>query len=200
MIEEIWVRDVVAITWEILRWHRMKICLIEAAMPAALVFVQAAPIHKRLAHIGETEEEVRKSIKAGLLPDPRPPMATVSPELLAKKRSANRKLLRKFSVATPATIEPLLEELRALMAEYKLIDDTAMTRAVLEEFDWIERIDRQISLLESRRIGIYREIDRRRASFAYALRERIRNIEEAEFKVIKPEKHHAKKKRQKNAA
>src|SRR5665213_774192 len=33
-------------------WRRIKICLIEAAMPAAMAYVLAAPIHMRLAYIG----------------------------------------------------------------------------------------------------------------------------------------------------
>ena len=98
--------------------------------------------------------------------------------------------------------EHLSQEERTItrINDFMLAMDTATTRAVLEKLDFVERFDPQIIAAENCRIAIYREIDRHRASLGSAWREKLRNIEDAEFQVIKPKKHRAKKKRHKNAA
>src|SRR5262245_56487499 len=53
----------------------------------------------------------------------------------------------------------------------------------IAELDRIERIDRLIANVESRRNRVFREIDRRRA-FARSLRDAIQKAEDAEFEVI----------------
>jgi hypothetical protein len=49
--------------------------------------------------------------------------------------------------------------------------------------DNIERIDRLITIAESRRNGIFREIDRRRTMLGEVLRRKMQEVE-SEFKVI----------------
>jgi hypothetical protein len=49
--------------------------------------------------------------------------------------------------------------------------------------DNIERIDRLITIAESRRNGMLREIDRRRAMLGEILRRQVQEVE-GEFKVI----------------
>ena len=84
--------------------------------------------------------------------------------------------------------EEQTDEAADVVAEFVSIRDIATTRVFLEEFDNVERIDKMIVAAESRRNAFYRELDRHRASLASQWREKIRNIEEADFKVIKPEK------------
>ena len=54
-----------------------------------------------------------------------------------------------------------------LKDDFRLIDDTITTRAFLEEFDLLERIDRMIAIAESCRNAAYREIHRHRAALNY---------------------------------
>ena len=61
-----------------------------------------------------------------------------------------------------------------------------IARALGNQIDNIERIDRSITIAEGRRNAVLREIDRRRATFAQTLRGKIHEIEDAEFETIAP--------------
>ena len=58
-----------------------------------------------------------------------------------------------------------------------------MVRVLPVELDKIERIDRLITVAETRRNAMLREIDRRRAVLSEALRRQVQEVE-AEFEVI----------------
>ena len=58
-----------------------------------------------------------------------------------------------------------------------------MVRALPEELDKIERIDRLITVAETRRNAMLREIDRRRAVLSEALRRQVQEVE-GEFEVV----------------
>ena len=58
-----------------------------------------------------------------------------------------------------------------------------MAYAIVNELDNIERIDRLITIAESRRNTMLREIDRRRAALGQALRRQVEEVE-GEFEVI----------------
>ena len=64
------------------------------------------------------------------------------------------------------------------------MDDLLATE--LTPLDTIERIDRLITIAESRRNASLREIDRRRAVLGQTLRRSLQEVEDAEFKVIEP--------------
>jgi hypothetical protein len=69
----------------------------------------------------------------------------------------------------------------------KLVDellDGLMADALAEKLDDIERIDRLISIAESRRNAGLHEIERRRAVLGETLRRSVQEIEEGEFEVI----------------
>src|SRR5262249_11149110 len=59
--------------------------------------------------------------------------------------------------------------------------------AFMDCFEKIEGLDRLTAVAEVRRNAVLREIDRRRAAFAQRLRNRIRDVEDAEFQTIEPE-------------
>jgi hypothetical protein len=50
----------------------------------------------------------------------------------------------------------------------------------------VERIDQLTMRAEARRNAALREIDRHRAAFAQGLRDKVRDVEDAEFKVVEP--------------
>ena len=59
-----------------------------------------------------------------------------------------------------------------------------MADALAKKLDDIERIDRLISIAESRRNACLHEIERRRAVLGETLRRSVRDIENGEFEVI----------------
>jgi hypothetical protein len=142
IIEEIWVRDIVDLTWEIFRWRRLKTALLSAATPEALREVLAP--------------------------------------LMRAESSAEYKLVKKLATGNPAAIT----RFNKLMASANLTMDTVMARALVTEFDHIERIDRLMTIAEGRRNIVLREIDRHRSTFGQVMRERVRDVAEAEFEIV----------------
>jgi hypothetical protein len=55
---------------------------------------------------------------------------------------------------------------------------------VADKLDTIERIDRLITIAESRRNASLHEIERRRAVLGETLRQSVQEIEDGEFEVI----------------
>jgi hypothetical protein len=151
IIEESWLHDLAYWIWELRRWRRMRVCLVEAATPRAMLWVLAAPVGRRLAYIGETHK--------------------VDAEKLSNAR---------LSEAELKDLRGICDELNLESEEPNVHNvGTIRTRAFLEESDFVAHIDRQIVNAENRRNAIYREIDRHRTSIGFAWREKIRNIEEA---------------------
>jgi hypothetical protein len=143
IIEEIWVRDIVYHTWEILRWRRIKkIC-------------------------------VSLKLYNGL-----PEMFT---QLLRSTPEAAAQLTSRWSNGDPI----LLEVLKQLEKQngFSIVD--AVDVAFFTELDNVERIDRLLSILESRRNAVLREIERRRATLGQSLRRKLQQVEDAESRVIK---------------
>jgi hypothetical protein len=62
--------------------------------------------------------------------------------------------------------------------------DALVADALTKNLEDIERIDRLVTIAESRRNFILREIDRRRAVLGETLRRGVQEIEHAEFRVI----------------
>ena len=58
--------------------------------------------------------------------------------------------------------------------------------SLINELHRIERIDRLITVAESRRNAVLREIERRRSTFARTLRDEVHKVEDVEFDVIEP--------------
>jgi hypothetical protein len=76
---------------------------------------------------------------------------------------------------------------RRLKAEVLAIEVPRVTVAsFMDSFEKIEGLDRLTAIAEARRNAILREIDRRRAAFAQALRGKMQDVEDAEFKTIEP--------------
>jgi hypothetical protein len=178
ILEEIWVRDYVNLTWEVRRLCGIKICMIEATIPAAMMYVMTAPIHKRL-----TSSE-----------EPQPLSERQLSELRSKSPLCSEEFTKKFGAGDPEAVKQAEKHLD----DMNLTGDLFNTRAFLEELDRIERIDRLIAVAQARRNAALREITFHRATFAKALRERMRDFEEAEFEIVKPAA--VKKDRDKDAA
>jgi hypothetical protein len=64
--------------------------------------------------------------------------------------------------------------------------DWLVAKALANQIECIERIDRLRSHAQSRRNGSLRELDRRRAMLGEALRQSAQQLEDAKFEVIEP--------------
>ena len=59
-----------------------------------------------------------------------------------------------------------------------------MVKALPKELDYIERIDRLLTIAENRRDASLREIDRRRAVLGQTVRKSLQELEGNQFQVI----------------
>jgi len=75
---------------------------------------------------------------------------------------------------------------RELDANKYISINRVMASAFVRELNSIERIDQLITVAESRRNSVFREIERRRATFAQLLRNRVEDVQDAEFETIEP--------------
>jgi hypothetical protein len=172
VIEEIWVHDVVDLTWEILRLRRVKTNLLASAMPAALERTLAPLIPRRRP---SKSEKVTDFPSLNLNFTPGPP-------------SPQEKLTKKWAARNPSAVNRVSK----LLASANITMETVIANAFVDKFDQIERIDRFIMIVEGRRNAAFREIDRHRTTLAHSLRQTIRDVE-GEFKVVEPESIIAKK-------
>jgi hypothetical protein len=167
IIEEGFVHDIAYWMWELWRWRRIKIWLIDAKRFDAFAWAFSLRPNKRLEYIGQTDE-----------------IEIINEPISEEKK----KKLEAIEAGTAEVLRQLGEEERTneadFLAEFASSSNAATTRVFLEQFEYVERIDQRIVIAERSRNAVYR-VDRHRAS---VWREKIRNIEETEFKDIKLEK------------
>jgi hypothetical protein len=161
IFEEIWVREIVDLIWESLRWRRHQAGSIKAAVPKALeqILKPLVPDESRRGSFQERLEAAEDALN-GKGPDAR--------------------LAMQWAAADPAAIQ----RVENLLASIGLTMDNVVAQAVARDLDKIERFNRLIASAEWRRNALLREIDRRRSSFAQKVRREIHKIEDAEFKTI----------------
>jgi hypothetical protein len=206
IIDEMFIADVVSLEWEVLRWRRLKSSLMRTRGLEALEqflcqrldyydhyqthFEQdlAEILQENLAE-GQTEVDARvlahkcahdepdaddkvNQILGGINLD----MGEILKHARARKaeESAQDYLQRK-----PGAIK-LIDK---LLAEAGVSIEALMVRALRVELDVIERIDRLITVAETRRNAMLREIDRRRAALSEVLRRQVQEVE-GEFEVV----------------
>ena len=101
-------------------------------------------------------------------------------EILAGARARKaEELVQDYLQRKPGSIK-LIDK---LLADAGSSIDALMVRALPGELDKIERIDRLITVAETRRNAMLREIDRRRAVPSEALRRQVQEVE-GEFEVV----------------
>lgn len=159
IVEEIYVRDVVDLTWELLRWRRIKISLVAEGMRYELAKTLAQFFPRRRTKL---EKEL-------LIP------------IFIPSKAAS-KLAKKWDQRDPVAIE----QVNRLLSSVNTTIDAVAAKVIIHELDHIERIDRLATIVEGRRNAIFREIDRHRMTFAQALRGKVRAIENVEFEAIEP--------------
>ena len=207
IIDELYVADVVSLEWEIMRWRRLKFSLLQASVHDELeeLLERAARLRGVRRSLcgsscgnssGNSSERscARRSERAGA---PVRPIATGRcqegqgafsrlPDCTwtrswTRQRPKGRKSLSKSTRGANRGQSSWSNEL--LASSGRTMHDL-MFEALSENLDEIERIDRLITIAETRRNVSLREIDRRRAVLGEALRRNVQEVEEGEFEVI----------------
>jgi hypothetical protein len=171
IIEEIWIKDVADLTWEILRYRRIK--------ENWLATLKSDALEKELEHILDKKEEeiawsrLSESECAELDTEvhDNPPVSLPSEKKLVKKWASGDLNAKK--------------RINKLLSWDNETLDTVEARAFVDELANIEGLQRLIATLEARRDAALREIDRHRAVFAQLLRTKLQDIEmEGEFEPV----------------
>jgi hypothetical protein len=205
--EEMYVADVVLSEWEVLRWHRLKRTLMQAAGLKALEDFLVRQFQSNYALYAEHFESYLVEILQNNLPTHQADCAEMlAAECAPNTAEADDKLdklldsigLNMNSVLNDARVQKAKELVQAYVRRepdaLTLIDelltaagasmDSFMADALTEKLDYIERIDRLTSIAEDRRNASLAEIERRRAVLGTTLRRSVQEIEDAEFEVI----------------
>ena len=205
IIDEMFIADIVALEWEVLRWRRLKWTLMqETGLKALELFL----VEQLESNYDALHEEHFKSYLTTILQNNLPTeqagsAGTLAAECAPNNAEANEKLDEVLG-SMGLEMNTVLDDARAdkakkVVQEYVrrerdavtlvnefLTDagmsmDSFMTKALGDRIDKIERIDRLTAIAETRRNAALREIERRRAVLGETLRRSVREIEDDEF-------------------
>jgi len=205
IIDEMFIADIVALEWEVLRWRRLKWTLMqETGLKALELFL----VEQLESNYDALHEEHFKSYLTTILQNNLPTeqagsAGTLAAECAPNNAEANEKLdevlgsmgLEMNTVLDDARADKAKElaqgyvrgERDAVTLVNELLTDAGtsmdsfMTKALGDRIDKIERIDRLTAIAETRRNAALREIERRRAVLGETLRRSVREIEDDEF-------------------
>jgi hypothetical protein len=205
IIDEMFIADVVPLEWEVLRLRRLKWSLIRGPALEALEGFLGRNLHYDL-YSEDFADDLAEILQDNLPEDQVDSAQTLAHECAQNEADAVDRV-KKILYCSGLNMDQVLDrakrrKAKELVQEYvrrepdavTLVDelltdagvsmDGLMADALAEKLDDIERIDRLISIVESRRNASLHEIERRRAVFGEALRRSVQEIEEGEFEVI----------------
>jgi hypothetical protein len=208
IIEEMFIADVVALEWEVLRWRRLKSSLIRALGLEALESFLAKNLDFDVYEdefVDELTEVLQDNLPEGQGKDFARTLAHQCAEnepkaidevnrildsidldldqfLDDKRAEKTKELVKAYAQRTPDAVT----RVNKLLAGASVSMDSLAANALAEKFDYIERIDRLTTIAENRRNASLREIDRHRAVLGESLRRSVQEIEDGEFEVIEP--------------
>jgi hypothetical protein len=207
IIEDMFVADVVALGWEVLRWRRLKRTLIQEL---ALTDLREA-LRGKLDYSRSFADALKEILQENVPKDHSQDFAQLAhacardePDALDKAKTLldgigfdldgiredvqtqeDKKFLQSYLRHEPAAVS-LVNEMLAeagTSMDGLVVDVVTYSLGHFERLDHIERIDRLTAVAEARRNASLREIDRRRALLAEALRRTLPEVE-GEFEVI----------------
>jgi hypothetical protein len=206
VIDEMFITDIVALEWEVLRWRRLKTTLMQEAGLKALKIFLIQQLESNYA----LHEEHFKTYLATILQNnfPRKQAESLSAECAPNTDEAPDKLNEVLS-SIGLNMNTVLDDARAdkakeLVQEYvrgerdavalvnELLTDAGMsmdsfmTEVLGDRIDVIERIDHLTAIAETRRNAALREIDRRRVVLGEILRRTVQELEERKGKLLEP--------------
>jgi hypothetical protein len=201
IIDEMFTADVVSLEWEVLRFRRLKWCLIRAnALEALENFLGGYD----LSSGKDFEDDIAAILRINI------PQAEDA-QTLARKYTRNepeavdkvKKILTSVGLSKNQVLDYarrrkakglvqkyVRREPDAVTLVHELLTragasmDGLMADALAQKLDDIERIDRLTTIAESRRNASLHEIERHRAVLGETLRRSVQEIEDGEFKVI----------------
>ena len=206
IIDEMFIADAVSLEWEVLRWRRLKSSLMQTrGIEALKQFLDKyldyydhyqTHFEQDLAEIlqdnlAEDQTEVDAQVLAHKCAHDEPDaddkvnqiLATINLDMDDVQKSARgrkaEELAQEYLQRKPGAIK-LIDK---LLAGAGSSIDALMVQALPMELDKIERIERFVTIAETRRNAMLREIDRRRAVLSEALRRQVQEVE-GEFEVI----------------
>lgn len=158
IFEEIWVREIVDLIWEGLRWRRLINEIITAALPSA--------IERIVQPLLQNQPARNRSFMAQM-------------DAISTTLDGPRRLAAAWTANDPAAIERVND----LLASAGMTMQTVVAQAAAREMDKIERFNRLVANAEARRDALLHEIERHRFVFAQKLREQVHKID-ADVPVI----------------
>jgi hypothetical protein len=167
ILEEIWVHDIVDLEWEVLRLRRLKVALMTASASKALRTVLDRLLDEET---DDTDDETGDIDDETCGPD----------EETEDTEWDTSRLAKEWVRRNPDAIK----EVDRILASTDLTMDAVRAEMLSENIEHVERIDRMIAMVESRRNAALREVDRHRATLGQELRSTVREIEDGKFKVI----------------
>jgi hypothetical protein len=211
IIEKMFITDLVALEWEVLRWRRLKSSLIRArGLKALKDFLEEHLDYQRYSD--DFEAHLTEILQDNLPGDQADSARTLASKCARNDSGAIHKV-NGLLARVGLKMGNILKDVRANKAEHLVreygrgnsnaaalirkliagaglqIDGLLADALIKRDFgttllDYIERIDHLTMIAERRRDASLREIDRRRAVFGETLRRSVREIEAGEFKVI----------------
>ena len=205
IIDEIFIADVVPSEWEVLRLRRLKWSLIRARGLEALEDFLGENLDYDL-YSDDFADDLAEILQDNLPEDQVNSAQTLARECARNEADAVDKV-KKILDGIGLNMDQVLDDAKRrkakeLVQEYvrrepdavtlvhELLTDAGvsmdglMADALAEKLDDIERIDRLITIAESRRNASLHEIERRRAVLGETLRRSVQEIEDGEFEVI----------------
>ena len=205
IIDEIFIADVVPSEWEVLRLRRLKWSLIRAPALKALEDLLGENLDYDL-YSEHFADQLAEILRDNLPEDQVEVAQTLARECARNEPAADDKvnevlagikldmndilddakgrkakeLVQEYVRREPDAVTQVLE----LLTDAGVSMDGLMADALAKQLDAIERIDRLISIVESRRNVSLHEIDRRRAVLGETLRRSVQEIEDGEFEAI----------------
>jgi hypothetical protein len=204
IIDEMFIADIVALEWEVLRWRRLKRTLIRETGLKALERFLVKQLESNYAlHKKHFKRYLAELLRNNLPTEQADSAETLAAECAPHTDEANEKLdevlgsigLEMNTVLDNARADKakeLVQEyvrgerdavtlIHELLTDAGVSMDTFMANALAQKIDLMERIDRLTTIAESRRNASLREIDRRRAVLGETLRRRVQEIEDGDF-------------------
>jgi len=205
IIDEMFIADIVALEWEVLRWRRLKSSLIRARGLEALEGFLAGKLDYDL-YSEHFADRLAKILRDNLPEDQVEDAQTLARECARNEPDADDKV-NELLAGISLDMDDILDDAKGrkakeLVQEYVRREPDAVTLihqlltgagesmdsltadALAKHLDDIERIDRLTTIAESRRNVSLHEIDRRRAVLGETLRRSVQEIEDGEFEVI----------------
>jgi hypothetical protein len=207
VIDEMLIVDVASLEWEILRWRRLKTCLIRARGLAALKTF----LRQNLDY--DAYSDVFADRLTEILQENFPDNQAEDAQTLARECARNEPdavdKVNNILDNINQDLDRILENAQAEKAKevaqgyvqdesdaVTLVDEllaragtsmhTLVAEALANKLDDIERIDRLTAVAEGRRNASLREIDRHRVVLAETLRRTVQEVEEKERKLLEP--------------